>query len=166
MSRGSEKQSDRELASGVARTRAQGATVQISPIRPVLPQHACRRPQHLLSTPSRLAIDTADLRSRGGSAIVRCRRRRVRPDQPLPPFIPTPVTVTKPARVQCWSILDRLNPRPTRMASVRRLTAILAADVAGYSRLMGADEEGTHERLRAHLRELIEPKIAEHHGCV
>jgi len=36
------------------------------------------------------------------------------------------------------------------MPPVRRLTAILAADVAGYSRLMGADEEGTHERLRAH----------------
>jgi class 3 adenylate cyclase len=35
------------------------------------------------------------------------------------------------------------------MPSVRRLTAILAADVAGYSRLMGADEEGTHERLKA-----------------
>src|SRR5215813_9722243 len=52
------------------------------------------------------------------------------------------------------------------MASVRRLTAILAADVAGYSRLMGQDEEGTHERLRAHLRELIEPKIAEHRGRV
>src|SRR5262245_20380882 len=52
------------------------------------------------------------------------------------------------------------------MASVRRLTAILAADVAGYSRLMGTDEEGTHERLRAHLRELIEPKIAEHRGRV
>ena len=34
----------------------------------------------------------------------------------------------------------------------RKLAAILAADVAGYSRLMGADEEGTHERLRAHLR--------------
>jgi adenylate cyclase len=48
------------------------------------------------------------------------------------------------------------------MPPVRRLTAILAADVAGYSRLMGADEEGTHERLKAHLRELIEPKIAEH----
>ena len=45
------------------------------------------------------------------------------------------------------------------MASVRRLTAILAADVAGYSRLMGADEEGTHERLKAHLGELINPKI-------
>jgi adenylate cyclase len=52
------------------------------------------------------------------------------------------------------------------MASTRRLTAILAADVAGYSRLMGADEEGTHERLKAHLRELIDPKIEEHHGRV
>jgi class 3 adenylate cyclase len=50
------------------------------------------------------------------------------------------------------------------MPTVRRLTAILAADVAGYSRLMGADEEATHERLRAHLRELIEPKIVEHRG--
>jgi adenylate cyclase len=52
------------------------------------------------------------------------------------------------------------------MPPVRRLTAILAADVAGYSRLMGADEEGTHQRLRAHLRELIEPKIAEHRGRI
>jgi hypothetical protein len=41
------------------------------------------------------------------------------------------------------------------MPTVRRLTAILAADVAGYSRRMGTDEEGTHERLRAHLRELV-----------
>src|SRR5436189_178182 len=39
----------------------------------------------------------------------------------------------------------------------RRLAAILAADVAGYSRLMGADEEGTHERLTAHFRALAEP---------
>jgi len=52
------------------------------------------------------------------------------------------------------------------MASVRRLTAILAADVAGYSRLMGADEEGTHERLKAHLAELINPKIAKHLGRI
>ena len=52
------------------------------------------------------------------------------------------------------------------MPSVRRLTAILAADVVGYSRLMGADEEGTHERLQAHLRDLIEAKIAEHRGRV
>jgi class 3 adenylate cyclase len=52
------------------------------------------------------------------------------------------------------------------MASTRRLAAILAADVAGYSRLMGADEEGTHERIQAHLRELVDPKIAEHRGRV
>jgi adenylate cyclase len=52
------------------------------------------------------------------------------------------------------------------MSQTRRLAAILAADVAGYSRLMGADEEGTHERLRGHLRDLIEPKIAEHRGRV
>ena len=52
------------------------------------------------------------------------------------------------------------------MTATRRLTAILAADVAGYSRLMGADEEGTHARLQGHLRELIDPKIAEHRGRV
>jgi len=52
------------------------------------------------------------------------------------------------------------------MASTRRLTAILAADVAGYSRLMGADEEGTHERLKAHRRELVDPKIQEHQGRI
>ena len=46
----------------------------------------------------------------------------------------------------------------------RRLAAILAADVAGYSRLMSADEEGTHARLRAHLRQLVDPKIREHGG--
>src|SRR6266478_1863084 len=46
----------------------------------------------------------------------------------------------------------------------RRLAAILAADVVGYSRLMGADEEGTHERLTAHFRELVDPKIKEHRG--
>ena len=49
---------------------------------------------------------------------------------------------------------------------VRRLAAILAADVAGYSRLMGADEEGTLERLKALRRELLDPKIAEHKGRI
>jgi adenylate cyclase len=52
------------------------------------------------------------------------------------------------------------------MPPIRRLTAILAADVAGYSRLMGADEEGTLERLKALRRELLDPKIAEHHGRI
>jgi TolB-like protein/class 3 adenylate cyclase len=50
------------------------------------------------------------------------------------------------------------------MAAARRLAAILAADVAGYSRLMGADEEGTHGRFMAHLAELVEPKISDHRG--
>ena len=52
------------------------------------------------------------------------------------------------------------------MASTRRLAAILAADVAGYSRLMGADEQGTLERLKVHRRQLIDPKIREHHGRI
>jgi len=52
------------------------------------------------------------------------------------------------------------------MASTRRLTTIFAADVAGYSRLMWADEEGTHERLKAHRQQLIDPKIEEHHGRI
>src|SRR5712671_1187856 len=52
------------------------------------------------------------------------------------------------------------------MRQTRRLAAILAADVAGYSRLMGADEEGTLERLKALRRELVDPKVAEHHGRI
>jgi adenylate cyclase len=52
------------------------------------------------------------------------------------------------------------------MSQTRRLAAILAADVAGYSRLMGADEEGTLERLKALRRELLDPKIAEHRGRI
>ena len=52
------------------------------------------------------------------------------------------------------------------MSQTRRLAAILAADVAGYSRLMGADEEGTLERLKALRRELLDPQIAEHKGRI
>ena len=48
----------------------------------------------------------------------------------------------------------------------RRLAAILAADVVGYSRLTGLDEEGTHVRLRERLRGLAEPKVSEHRGKV
>jgi adenylate cyclase len=50
--------------------------------------------------------------------------------------------------------------------ATRRLAAILAADVVGYSRLMGADEEGTHERVKVHLVELIDPKIGELRGRI
>jgi adenylate cyclase len=52
------------------------------------------------------------------------------------------------------------------MSQIRRLAAILAADVAGYSRLMGADEEGTLERLKTQRRELVDPKIAEHNDRI
>src|SRR5262249_31815295 len=52
------------------------------------------------------------------------------------------------------------------MSQPRRLAAILAADVAGYSRLMGEDEEGTLARLKAIRRELADPKIKEHHGRI
>ncbi len=48
----------------------------------------------------------------------------------------------------------------------RRLAAILAADVVGYSRLIGADEEGTLNQLRSIRAEVIDPKITEHHGRV
>src|SRR5215470_14580426 len=48
----------------------------------------------------------------------------------------------------------------------RRLAAILAGDVAGYSRLMGADEEGTLAQLKAHRRALVDPKIKEHRGKI
>src|SRR6516165_7481439 len=68
----------------------------------------------------------------------------------------------------CGIVNRTRSPRPRgacpAMASTRRLAAILAADVAGYSRLMGEDAEGTHERLKTHLRELVEPKVKEHHG--
>jgi adenylate cyclase len=54
----------------------------------------------------------------------------------------------------------------TAATATRRLAAILAADVAGYSRLMGSEEEGTLNRLKAHRRQLVDPKITEHHGRI
>lgn len=48
----------------------------------------------------------------------------------------------------------------------RRLAAILVTDMVGYSRLMEADEAGTIARQKAHRKELIDPKIAEHHGRI
>ena len=52
------------------------------------------------------------------------------------------------------------------MTATRRLAAILAADVAGYSRLIGSDEQGTLTRLKAIRSELIDPQIAVHHGRI
>src|SRR6202140_935950 len=53
---------------------------------------------------------------------------------------------------------------PPREAAPRRLAAIVAGDIAGYSRLMQIDEEGTHSRVKRIERDLIEPSIIEHHG--
>jgi len=78
--------------------------------------------------------------------------------------------ITKPfeprellARVK--SVLRRGVPE-TDAAPARRIAAILAADVAGYSRLIGIDEEGTLARLKAHRRELVDPEIAAHRGRI
>ena len=53
---------------------------------------------------------------------------------------------------------------PTNTPVTRRLTAVLLADVVGYSRMMSLDEEGTHARVAAHVRELIEPTVSTYRG--
>ena len=58
----------------------------------------------------------------------------------------------------------KIGGEPPRESTPRRLAAIVAGDIAGYSRLMQIDEEGTHGRVKRIERELIEPSIAEHHG--
>ena len=78
------EQSRRKFPSSGAPPRAQNATVQVSSIRPALPQHPCRRPQHIQSsTTPRLPINAADLPSRSDGAVARC-RRCMKPDLPLP----------------------------------------------------------------------------------
>ncbi len=52
------------------------------------------------------------------------------------------------------------------MSSTRKMAVVLAGDVVGYSRLIGVDEDGTLARLKAIWRELVRPKIREHHGRV
>jgi formylglycine-generating enzyme required for sulfatase activity/class 3 adenylate cyclase len=51
-------------------------------------------------------------------------------------------------------------------ASMRRLSAIMSADIAGYSRMMGHDEEGTHARMSRYRRDIVEPTVAEHSGTI
>src|SRR4030088_3411927 len=58
----------------------------------------------------------------------------------------------------------KLGGEPPRESKPRRLAAIVAGDIAGYSRLMQIDEEGTHGRVKRIERDLIEPTITEHHG--
>ena len=89
----------------------------------------------------------------------------------------TPVIPNRCNRKQPFSFSKRLyklreqsaRKQATEMGeprAERRLAAMFAGDGAGYSRLMGTDEESTRARLNAHRREFLEPKIAEHRGRI
>src|SRR6476659_10038170 len=65
---------------------------------------------------------------------------------------------------QIRDIKSGRNGEPPREQTPRRLAAIVAGDISGYSRLMQIDEEGTHNRVKRIERDLIEPTIVEHHG--
>src|SRR3981081_1452021 len=65
---------------------------------------------------------------------------------------------------QIRDIKSGRNGEPPREQTPRRLAAIVAGDISGYSRLMEIDEEGTHNRVKRIERDLIEPSITEHHG--
>ena len=65
---------------------------------------------------------------------------------------------------QIRDIKSGRNGEPSREPTPRRLAAIVAGDISGYSRLMQIDEEGTHNRVKRIERDLIEPSIIEHHG--
>ncbi len=67
-------------------------------------------------------------------------------------------------REKVRDISSARNTGSPRGQTPRRLAAIVAGDIAGYSRLMEVDEEGTHVRVKRIQRDLIEPSIAEHHG--
>jgi DNA-binding winged helix-turn-helix (wHTH) protein len=82
-----------------------------------------------------------------------------------PPADDAPLAVA-PSPIDAGAQQRLSRPLLGAASPTRRLAAILALDVAGYSRLMGADEEGTHERLKAHLRQLVDPKIKEHRGHI
>jgi len=75
-----------------------------------------------------------------------------------------PVTGSTPVAVGTITSAVAAHMAETRVE--RRLAAIFAGDIVGYSRLMGADEEGTLLRLNKHRREFLEPKIAEHRGRI
>src|ERR1700755_1690379 len=59
---------------------------------------------------------------------------------------------------------SNIRGEPPNGATPRRLAAIVAGDIAGYSRLMELDEEGTHKRVKRLERDLVEPTTTEHHG--
>src|SRR6476620_796905 len=80
--------------------------------------------------------------------------------------VPSDLPYRNPADRELFLSGLRLAAGEGDMSQTRRLAAIVAADVAGYSRLVGADEEGTLAALTALRRELAHPKIEEHHGRI
>src|SRR5262245_25111319 len=130
--------------------------------------HPTRLPRKVTTLVAKKFDPTSDVRRRAGTltallarspSLESLRRHKKHPGAAaLPP-------ATQSCRRRC-----RIPRRGTVMAArgqdriERRLAAILAADVAGYSRLTGMDEEGTHAWLQDHLRSLVDPKIAEHRG--
>src|SRR5438128_5314460 len=70
----------------------------------------------------------------------------------------------RPPAAFCWVLNRAIFMEEARVE--RRLAAILAADVAAYSRLMGVDDEGTLAALKRYRRELVDPKITEHRGRI
>ena len=79
-------------------------------------------------------------------------------------FLDLPMSDADRTRGPIHSIRGGRDGPPPPEGPMRRLAAILAADISGYSRLMQLDEEGTHARVTRHRRELIEPNLAEYHG--
>src|SRR5439155_13221556 len=81
---------------------------------------------------------------------------------------PVPIAAMRPQifRPPVVGSSPSLRPSGSQERVERRLAAILAADVAGYSRLMGIDEEGTLADLKGHLRAVVNPKITEHRGRI
>jgi adenylate cyclase len=100
-------------------------------------------------------------------------RRKIEPDPKVPRFIVTmlgegykfaaPLRESHSAAQPTFDAPAEVEPSAP---STERRQATVMSCVAGYSRLMGEDEEGTHGRLKAHLRQLVEPKITEHRGRI
>src|SRR6516164_10975611 len=130
------------------------------------------QPRSWIAIPARLA--RLGLRPQGMDRTRRCRNRRgpqVQPRRSLFKHRPIagPWTLQRigaegPRAIRSRPRRSAQSRNAGRMTATRRLAAILAADVAGYSRLIGADESGTLQALKAIRGELIDPKIAEHRG--
>src|ERR1700756_4676647 len=76
------------------------------------------------------------------------------------------ISLLQPGRPRILSVWSAVGCGRSDMTATRRLAAILAADVAGYSRLIGADEEGTLNRLRSIRAEIIDSLTTEHRGRI